>query len=460
MPSTNPYLNRLPVNHPSEFYGREQEVSWLLERILHVQPQCCAITGLRRIGKSSLLNFLAHPEGARERYAPFFQSAGQRLLLVYADLSLLSPGAVDLADAANDVAATMMLGHILRALDRETRGQLPAELWRQIKAIRASSDRSWHGNLEALVDALEVLEDEDCRVVFLLDELDVLETLPSRLAHALRALVMEHNIGYVTASLHPLHELLLEGRTSPLYNLFSTRSLALLEREEARALLVEPAHRVGVTWSGELTEDLLDVAGGHPDLVKMAASHLWDLLQERGSKPPVEEIVEALRVDANGLFTSLWDHLTEKERWVVASLASGRRGQVEPPATRRLHQRALLIDTEGEPELFSPLFGEWVRAQSDSPGQMDDLRLEGRWIVVDGDRRQLTPTEAKLADILLKRRGQTVSREELQQEIWDHVKPDSKALDTTVQRLRDKIEEDRANPRWLVTVRGEGYALK
>jgi DNA-binding response OmpR family regulator len=79
---------------------------------------------------------------------------------------------------------------------------------------------------------------------------------------------------------------------------------------------------------------------------------------------------------------------------------------------------------------------------------------------VDGDKLQLTPTEAKLARILLQRRGQTVSREHLQQAIWDSVDPESKALDTTVQRLRDKIEVDRANPRWLVTVRGEGYAFR
>ncbi len=58
------------------------------------------------------------------------------------------------------------------------------------------------------------------------------------------------------------------------------------------------------------------------------------------------------------------------------------------------------------------------------------------------------------------RRGQTVSREELQAAIWDQVDPDSKALDTTVQRLREKIERDRANPQWLITVRGEGYTFR
>ncbi len=457
----NPYLNRLPIQRPEAFFGREQALHWLLERILHEHPQCCAITGVRRLGKSSLLRFLAHPEGARRRFAPLFDRAGHRLLLVYSDLSLSSPGIIGGGDEANDEATATMLGHLLRSLDRETRSHLPKALTEQIGSLRQRSDNTWQGQRDALIEALERLQDDGYRVVFLLDSLDIIEALPIRLAYVLRALVMEHNVGYVTASLAPLHDLLQEGQSSPLYNLFSTFSLPLMEPDEARALLVEPARALGVTWSDELTEQVLDAVGGHPDLIMRAASHLWDSLQAQGAEPRAESVLAALRVDSDKLFTSLWDHLSAEDRELVSDLARVPSFHGNPHRLESLKQRALITTEAGEPRLFASLFTEWVqqRATASSPAA-DNVRLDGRWLILEGNKLLLTPIEARLVEVLLQRRGHTVGRADLQQAIWDRVDEESKALDTTVQRLREKIEADRTHPRWLVTVRGEGYSFK
>lgn len=454
----NPYLNRLPVTQPGEFYGREQDVRWLLERIAYPSPQCCSVTGLRRIGKSSLLHFLAHPEGARAQYPSYFTEA-DKLLLAYADLSLNSPTN---EDENGEEIAVQTIHHLLRVLERQARSRLPEEQAARIKGFRSASDGGWQDELEALVDSLHFLDDLDYRIIFLLDEVDIAAAWHPRLAHVLRALVMEHNIAYVTGSLHPLFELLdAEGRTSPLYNLFSTRPLGLLERGEARAMLVEPAHAAGVSWPSRLLDRLLEATGGHPDLVKMAGAHLWDVRQEHNADPSFEQVHERLQADAEALFNSICNHLTPTERSVASALAAGQNVSHASDVLASLHRRALVVESGKGYALFGRLFADWLSRQPEALQAPPAPRLEGRWLFMGGEGHQLTPTEAKLAEVLLERRGQTVTREELHRLIWDDQIPtDSKALDTAVQRLREKIEDDRTSPQWLVTVRGEGYAFK
>lgn len=457
MPMTNPYLNRQPISHPGEFFGRAGDVRWLLERILHpIVPQCCSITGLRRIGKSSFLRFIEHEEGARLAYPEFFEGQA-RLLFVYADLSRASAERAD-----GDALALETLRHLLRSLERKVRRQLGGELGSRISALKEGAGEGWLGIQEALEDALYLLDEEGYRLIFLLDEMDVAQAWNSRLVAVLRALVIEHQVAYVTASLDPLFELMDEGITSPLYNLFSSRPLGLLEPGEALALLVEPARALGRHWSRELVERLLEETGGHPDLIKRAAAQLWDLAATTGAEPTAGAVLDALRPDARALFASLWDHLDGAERQLIASIAVGHGIPSGAAALLpALQQRAILVEGVQGPQLFGRLFGRWVQEQGAAPTLQDGPRLEGRWLHLEGERIQLTPTEVKLTRALLLRRGQTVSREALQRAVWDQdLAEDSKALDTTVQRLRGKIEVSRNEPKWLVTVRGEGYMFQ
>lgn len=69
----------------------------------------------------------------------------------------------------------------------------------------------------------------------------------------------------------------------------------------------------------------------------------------------------------------------------------------------------------------------------------------------------LTGAEARLLDILARTPGETVSRDDLQAE--SGIAGSSRAVDVQVTRLRRKIEPDPRNPRYLQTIRGQGYVL-
>jgi two-component system phosphate regulon response regulator OmpR len=65
--------------------------------------------------------------------------------------------------------------------------------------------------------------------------------------------------------------------------------------------------------------------------------------------------------------------------------------------------------------------------------------------------------EAGLMRILASQPGAVVSREILAEGNKGNV--NDRTIDVQVTRLRRKIEDDAKNPRYLITVRGEGYML-
>ena len=72
----------------------------------------------------------------------------------------------------------------------------------------------------------------------------------------------------------------------------------------------------------------------------------------------------------------------------------------------------------------------------------------------------LTPLEYNLLRFLLHHRGMTLSRETLLEKVWGYdYAGDTRTVDVHVRSLREKIEDNPAAPRCLLTVRGIGYRL-
>ncbi|MBQ7490998.1 MAG: response regulator transcription factor [Clostridia bacterium] len=79
----------------------------------------------------------------------------------------------------------------------------------------------------------------------------------------------------------------------------------------------------------------------------------------------------------------------------------------------------------------------------------------------DGEPVELTQREYELVCYFLTSAGRVVSREELMEKVWGYdYYGDLRAVDVAMRRLREKIEEDPANPRYFMTKRGAGYYLQ
>jgi len=71
---------------------------------------------------------------------------------------------------------------------------------------------------------------------------------------------------------------------------------------------------------------------------------------------------------------------------------------------------------------------------------------------------RLTTAETQLMEILAEAAGSAVSRDDLAARTGAAATP--RAVDVQVTRLRKKLEDDPRNPRYLQTVRGQGYLLR
>ena len=78
----------------------------------------------------------------------------------------------------------------------------------------------------------------------------------------------------------------------------------------------------------------------------------------------------------------------------------------------------------------------------------------------DGRELDLTQREYELIRFLAQTPGKIVSRQELMSEVWQYEYfGDLRAVDVAVRRLREKLEDDPANPDYVLTKRGVGYYL-
>ena len=116
------------------------------------------------------------------------------------------------------------------------------------------------------------------------------------------------------------------------------------------------------------------------------------------------------------------------------------------------------------PELVARLRAALRRSQpqEDAVMRAGDLEIDpaGYRVRRNGEEIALTATEFKLLVELARRPGQVFTRELLLELVWNYgYLGDSRLVDVAVQRLRSKIEDDPAHPRFVKTVRGVGYRL-
>ena len=71
----------------------------------------------------------------------------------------------------------------------------------------------------------------------------------------------------------------------------------------------------------------------------------------------------------------------------------------------------------------------------------------------------ITPREFELLAYLASHAGRVFSRQELMERVWNYegYVGDVRAVDVAIRRLREKVEDDPAQPKYIITRRGAGY---
>ncbi|MGA2695713.1 MAG: response regulator transcription factor [Terriglobales bacterium] len=98
-----------------------------------------------------------------------------------------------------------------------------------------------------------------------------------------------------------------------------------------------------------------------------------------------------------------------------------------------------------------------------TPAKVGEIEIDpsAMTLTVRGNVITATATEFRLLDYFARHAGRVFTRDQLLDSVWrdtSYVTP--RSVDVYVRRIREKIEEDPENPRYLRTVRGAGYRFE
>jgi DNA-binding response OmpR family regulator len=157
--------------------------------------------------------------------------------------------------------------------------------------------------------------------------------------------------------------------------------------------------------------------------------------------------------------------ILRKEQRTPIILLTARSGEVD---------RIMGLETGADDYVVKPFsLGEFLarvravlrRAAPEVSAKLEagDLSLDliGRKAYRGDEELRLSHKEFDLLAALIKNTGTALSRDRLLQEVWGYDFPgDTRTVDVHIRWLREKIEDDPAEPRRIVTVRGVGYRFE
>ncbi len=89
-----------------------------------------------------------------------------------------------------------------------------------------------------------------------------------------------------------------------------------------------------------------------------------------------------------------------------------------------------------------------------------ELNTDTKEVFLDGELVKFTPIEFKILHLLMKNAGKVFSAEEIYERVWNEVAINTDTVMVHIRNIREKIEIDSKNPKYLKVVWGIGYKVE
>lgn len=345
-----PYIVGHPVQNPSDFYGRQRQVTRLFEIIGSPQAQSVNILGLKRAGKTSFLRYIAHP-ATLVRYLRH----PEKTAVIY----------IDMATCKNPA-------HFYY--------RLLAQL--KMKLGQVNTGFLWK---ESAPQAMNIYDVEaflchypQRRIVLLLDDFDQMPTgtFGRDFLTELRAMtsVTDYDLVLVTTSYGELYLLANEmglPPTSPFFNIFFPVPLYLAELElpVIEALICQPAIQAGVPFAASEVQSIKEMAGTLPFLLQATAAR-WLYHKRLGGQPDPQVVEKQLIAELAPFFEQWWAQFDSCQKEILTQFV---RPKAMPrfsfsqftlgEAEHRLRQYGLIAEKGRGTAVNSTIFAGWIAQQ-------------------------------------------------------------------------------------------------
>lgn len=314
-------------------------ISRIYSRIGAERPQSVSLVGDPKIGKSSLMWYLAHPE-TRKQFLPDPEN------YIYFSIPVVDDGKLDF-NSFSQKFWKVILSEISKYLDLEDK--TPSyDLFKKI---------------------VERLTQNNRKIIVFFDDFHLAtqnESFPLEFFSYLRSLANNYNLAFVTTSYLDLQKLCVstEIAESPFFNIFTNLSIKPFEESEALRLIETPSKQQGVN----LVEDkdrIVETARFFPYTLQLACHLLFDMRSNHQQlEQHYQEFEETFSKMAADYFEDLWQKFDEGQRFVIKEALSSRK-------IKNTHQfvlndlvRRSYLTTNGEKVQFVlPHFQRYVAAK-------------------------------------------------------------------------------------------------
>ena len=332
----NPYFHRAPIRDSRFFFGRTAETQRILSYVS--RKQSVSVVGPRRIGKTSLLIHLSHPE------VKTAHRLGDDCVYVYVDCQALS----------GDLTESGVYRKLLEDIIEATRGGHSAEYGSREPMTYLEFEKS-----------LDEIIPPGLQIVFMFDEFEEMATnlqLGKGFFNKLRGLGQAGKVVYVTASGQTLGDLAFHDKSvlsSPFFNIFYPMWLGFMRLEEARALVDGLAAMADFEGFDDSDHAFLQgIAGPHPFYLQVACYHLFEeKVNGTGPDSPGYDLVKReFAREIRDHFQYAWKLLSHDEKRMLKLISEGHSHRVTAEGLEGLEQKCLVY----QGEMVSSVFPEFV----------------------------------------------------------------------------------------------------
>ena len=218
-------------------------------------------------------------------------------------------------------------------------------------------------------------------------------------------------------------------------------------------LVVEDEQDIANIISFNLKRNGFDtlVAYDGPTGLKMALEQAPDLILLDVMLPGMDGFEICRRVRAQSQVPIIMLTAREEETDKVLGLELG----ADDYVTKPFSNRELIARIRANMRRFSAAEAPAAKAEGHKGLEISE---EDTAVYKDGKPIDLSVREFDILSYLAAEPGRVVSREELMEKVWGfEYYGDLRAVDVAIRRLREKIEDEPAQPKYIITKRGLGY---
>ncbi len=450
----------------TEILTRDEDIAYIMECIADVE--CCSIVGVSNMGKSVLLRSVCRPE-VKQRYLGL---RADDYAFVYINFNLM-------LEMTEQGFYELILRNILAKLAELEVDQGLLDRLNEFYRSVVNPTNQFMVPLSFNEGMISTSEGLGRRVVLLFDEFDeAFQGIEGRVFLNLRALRDKYRdtLCYVVATEQRLRESRSGPEIAEFCELFAhhVRFMPTLKKDDAIRVINGFARQEELDFSHEDVDFIIAQAGGHPGLLEVVCRLLGATLSSGEARLYSQDeryrlLKERLGSDLNVRTecAKLWNDLTAEEQNAIVAFLSNPQSPLEPGVRRSLCEKSFLIEDEaGQLRPFGRLFEGFAHRQrlvKEGTPQGVRVDVDGGEVWVDGQAvPTLTKLEYRLLLLLYGNIDKIRDKYQIVEAVWGEgyiEEVDDARIEKLVSRLRQKIEPEPSNPRYLITVRDRGYKL-